>query len=64
AWLRTGVLGLALGGLLLGLTWPYTIGPLGAELGATLTFLGSFALLIGGVVASWSTRHGRVDPAV
>jgi hypothetical protein len=64
AWLRTGVLGLALGGLLLGLTWPYTIGPLGAELGATLTFFGSFALLIGGAVASWATRHGRIDPAV
>jgi hypothetical protein len=64
AWVRTGVLGLALGGLLLGLTWPYAIGPLGAELGATITFFGSFALLIGGAIGSWATRHGRVDPAV
>ena len=36
AWLRTGVLGLALGGLLIGLTWPYAIGPLGADIGAML----------------------------
>ena len=36
AWLRTGVLGLAVGGLLIGLTWPYAIGPLGADIGAML----------------------------
>jgi hypothetical protein len=64
AWLRTGVIGLAVGGLLLGLTWPYTIGPLGAEVGATITFLGGFALLVGGAVASWATRHVQVDPVV
>ena len=39
AWLRTGVLGLALGGLLIGLTWPYAIGPLGAGIGAMLATL-------------------------
>ena len=33
AWLRTGVLGLGLGGLLVGLTWPYLFGPLGAGIG-------------------------------
>ena len=36
-WFRTGVLGLALGGLLVGLTWPYALGPLGADIGAMLT---------------------------
>ncbi len=30
AWVRTGVLGLGVGGLLVGLTWPYLFGPLGA----------------------------------
>jgi hypothetical protein len=64
AWFRSGVLGLAVGGLLVGLTWPYAIGPLGADIGAMVTFLGGVALLVGGTVASWATRHGRPDPAV
>ena len=64
AWLRTGVFGLVLGALVFGLTWPYTIGPLGAQLGAMLTFFGSIALLTGGAIASWSSRHARIDPGV
>jgi hypothetical protein len=60
AWLRTGVLGLALGGLLIGLTWPYAIGPLGADIGAMLATLGGLALVIGGGLSIWSQRHG--DP--
>ncbi len=57
AWLRTGVLGLALGGLLMGLTWPYAIGPLGADIGAMLATLGGLALVVGGGLALWSDRH-------
>jgi hypothetical protein len=57
AWLRTGVLGLALGGLLIGLTWPYAIGPLGADIGAMLVTLGGLALAVGGGLALWSDRH-------
>jgi len=63
-WLRTGVLGLLTGGLLLGLTWPYAIGPLGAELGAMATFVGGLLLIGGGLVAVWATRHAEADPAV
>jgi hypothetical protein len=57
AWLRTGVLGLALGGMLIGLTWPYAIGPLGADIGAMLATLGGLALVAGGALALWSDRH-------
>jgi hypothetical protein len=64
AWLRTGVLGLALGGLLLGLTWPYLIGPLGADVGVLVVAIGGLALVIGGAVASWATRHAGTDPLV
>jgi hypothetical protein len=64
AWLRSGVVGLALGGLLIGLAWPYLFGPLGADVGVTVTVLGGFALLIGGGVASWATRHAETDPPV
>ena len=63
-WLRTGVLGLLTGGLLVGLTWPYAIGPLGAEIGAMATFIGGLVLLGGGFVAIWATRHGEADPVV
>jgi hypothetical protein len=64
AWLRTGVLGLLTGGLLVGLTWPYAIGPLGAELGAMATFIGGFLLIGGGLVAIWATRHAEANPVV
>ncbi len=63
-WLRTGVLGLTFGGLLLGLLWPYAVGPLGADFGAMVTVLGAVAMLIGGGVASWATRHVEPPPAV
>lgn len=64
AWLRTGVPGLILGGLLVGLVWPYAIGPVGADVGAVVVGLGGLALVIGGVVASWATRHDEADPLV
>jgi hypothetical protein len=64
AWLRTGVLGLAVGGLIVGLVWPYAIGPLGADIGAMVTTLGGMCLLIGGAAASWTTRHDGVAPPV
>ena len=64
AWLGTGLLGLAFGGLLIGLVWPYLVGPLGADVGVTVTALGGLALVIGGAVASWATRHSESDPRV
>lgn len=63
-WISSGILGLAFGGLLLGLAWPYLIGPLGADVGLTMTALGAVALLIGGVVTLWATRHVAVEPVV
>jgi len=64
AWLRTGVLGLLAGGLLVGLTWPYVIGSLGAQLGALATFAGGLLLIGAGLVATWATRHAEADPVV
>ena len=60
----SGILGLVFGGLLLGLAWPYLVGPLGADVGLTMTALGAVALLIGGVVTLWATRHVVVEPVV
>jgi hypothetical protein len=64
AWISSGIFGLILGGLLLGLGWPYLVGPLGSDVGLTMTTLGGICLLIGGVVALWATRHGGVEPLV
>jgi hypothetical protein len=47
-----------------GLTWPYQLGPLGADVGAIVVALGGVALLIGGGVTSWATRHVEVEPVV
>ena len=63
-WIKTGILGLAMGGLLIGLVWPYVVGPLGADVGVLITALGGILLVIGGAVASWATRHVEADSPV
>jgi hypothetical protein len=64
AWLRSGVLPLALGSLIIGLAWPYQVGSLGADIGIRVVGLGAVAMVIGGVVTFWATRHAAVDPLV
>jgi hypothetical protein len=63
-WISSGIFGLAFGGLLLGLAWPYIVGPLGADVGLTMTFLGGVCLLVGGTLALWATRHVEAEPVV
>ena len=63
-WLRSGVLPLALGSLLVGLVWPYEVGSLGADVGVLVVGLGGVAMIAGGVVTIWATRHAGVDPLV
>ncbi len=63
-WIRTGILGLGMGGLLIGLVWPYVVGPLGADIGVLITALGGISLVIGGAVSSWATRHVEAHPPV
>ncbi|HEV8401408.1 MAG TPA: hypothetical protein VGQ31_00085, partial [Candidatus Limnocylindrales bacterium] len=63
-WIRTGVLGLAAGGIMVGLAWPYMVGPLGADIGLLAALVGGIALGIGGILASWATRHAPEEPSV
>lgn len=63
-WLRTGVVGLVLGGLLLGVTWPYLLDGFGAMIGALAVAAASVLLIVGGLLAVRPERHAEAEPAV
>ncbi len=63
-WLRVGVLGLGLGALLVGLTWPYIVGLSGTGPGAIVVAIGAVVLAVAGVGALASDRHAAEDQAV
>jgi hypothetical protein len=63
-WLRVGVLGLGLGALLLGLTWPYLVGLTGTGPGAMVVAVGALILGAAGVVTLASDRHANEDQPV
>jgi hypothetical protein len=58
-WLGIGLPGLGLGALLIGLVWPYAVGPLGAQLGALAVGLGAVMLVVAGIAALVVDRHER-----
>jgi hypothetical protein len=64
-WLRTGVAGLGIGALLLGLVWPYvTIPALGTGPGAIIAGIGAAALVISGLLALVTDRHAEAGRPV
>jgi hypothetical protein len=63
-WIRTGIGGLAVGSLLLGLAWPYLLGPLDAAPGVLIDATGAVALIGSGVLALVTDRHAEVDKPV
>jgi hypothetical protein len=64
AWVRTGILPLALGGLLLGVVWPYVVGGFGSDVGSLGVALAGTLLVLGGATAVHAGRHGASKPAV
>jgi hypothetical protein len=56
-WLRVGIPSLALGALLLGLVWPYVLGPLGAQPGVYAILVGALLLIVAGVTGIVGARH-------
>jgi hypothetical protein len=63
-WIRTGIGGLAVGSLLLGLTWPYLLGPLDAAPGVLIDAIGAIALIGSGILALVTDRHAVVAKPV
>ena len=64
SWIRTCCVGLAMGGLLVGLSWPYFLGPLGAGPGVVAVLVGGIMLGAAGVLDLVEARHAPTDPAV
>jgi hypothetical protein len=63
-WLRTGVLGIALGSFVLGLAWPYVVGPLGAGPGALLAWVSGLVMFIAGSISLLVLRHAALSSDV
>jgi hypothetical protein len=63
-WLGIGLPGLGLGALLVGLVWPYLVGPLGGSLGAMAAALGALMLVGAGIAAILVDRHAGGKPSV
>jgi hypothetical protein len=63
-WLRTGVLGVALGSFVLGLAWPYVVGPLGAGPGALLAWISGLVMFIAGAIGLLVLRHAALPSDV
>jgi hypothetical protein len=57
AWVRLGIPGVGLGALLLGLAWPYLVGPLGIQAGLLAVVIGAALILIAGILAIATGRH-------
>ena len=64
SWIRTCCVGLALGGLLVGLTWPYLLGPLGAGPGVLAILVGGVIMSVAGVLDLVEARHVALRSAV
>ncbi len=61
--LRTGAVGLALGGLLAGLTFVYATSAFGLGTGGTIVAIGAIGLVVGGLLAV-APRHRSGEPPV
>jgi hypothetical protein len=65
AWLRTSVLGLVLGGVLVGLAWPYMFAAgFGYKVGVIVEIVGALVLIVAGVLSILPSRHDSESRSV
>jgi hypothetical protein len=62
-WIRGGVMPIVIGGLVLGLVWPYLFSGI-TRFGSMVAAVGGLLLVIGGVLTVRPARHGGGNPAV
>jgi hypothetical protein len=63
-WLRTSVFGLVVGGILVGIVWPYLFEGLGYQVGVVVELIGSLVVIVGAVLSILPTRHDLERPSV
>jgi hypothetical protein len=64
AWIRSGVLPLALGGLLLGVGWSYVVGDVGSDVGSLAVAAAAVILVLAGTLGVRPPRHDRPSSGV
>jgi hypothetical protein len=60
-WVRLGLPSIGLAGLLIGLAWPYLVGPFDASVGVYVVAVGAILMIAGGLLDRIMSRH--VEPA-
>jgi hypothetical protein len=60
-WARLGLPSIGLAGLLIGLAWPYLVGPFDASVGVYVVAVGAILMIAGGLLDRIMSRH--VEPA-
>jgi hypothetical protein len=63
-WLRTSVFGFVLGGVVVGIVWPYLFEGLGYQVGVIVELIGSLVLIVAGVLSILPARHDLELPSV
>ena len=64
AWARLGIPGLAFGSMLVGMLWPYVLGPLDPLPGAYLSLFGAVVLVVAAIASLASDRHAPTHTGV
>ena len=63
-WIRLGVIPFGLGSLVLGIAWPYVLGPIGSGIGPLVLLAGALALVGLGLLGVRPARHPADDATV
>jgi hypothetical protein len=63
-WARLGLPSIGLAGLLIGLAWPYLLGPFDASVGVYVVAVGAILMIAGGLLERITSRHAEPAASV